>query len=324
MLFRRLIKTALMAASLALCGAASANEEPSPAKLALHSSAALVIDQDTGRVLYGKNATNIAPIASITKLMTAMVVLDANLDPEEQIAITEDDVDWLRGSRSRLKPGTVLTRDEMLRLALMASENRAASALGRAYPGGRDAFIAAMNQKAQMLGMAGTRYADSTGLSSTNVSTAEDLATLVRAAHRYPKVRDYSTATNFSVNLSGRTSEFHNTNRLVSNPTWDIGVSKTGFINEAGRCLVMQAAFAGRNVVIVLLDSWGKLSRIGDATRIRHWLEGTTEPVARARAPGKVAKSGAKSGAKQVKVARKGQPKPRVSVTYSQKQGPRS
>ena len=156
-MFRRLLHTALMAASLALCGPAFATEEPSPAKLALHSSAALVIDQDTGRVLYGKNATNIAPIASITKLMTAMVVLDANLDPEEPIAITEDDVDWLRGSRSRLKPGTVLTRDEMLRLALMASENRAASALGRAYPGGRDAFIAAMNQKAQMLGMAGTR-----------------------------------------------------------------------------------------------------------------------------------------------------------------------
>ena len=329
MLFRRLIKTALMAASLALCGAASANEEPSPAKLSLHSSAALVLDQDTGRVLYGKNATNIAPIASITKLMTAMVVLDANLDPEEPIAITEDDVDWLRGSRSRLKPGTVLTRDEMLRLALMASENRAASALGRAYPGGKAAFIAAMNQKAQVLGMAGTRYADSTGLSSTNVSTAEDLATLVRAAHLYPKIREYSTATNFSVNLGGRTSEFHNTNRLVSNPTWDIGVSKTGFINEAGRCLVMQAAFAGRNVVIVLLDSWGKLSRIGDATRIRHWLEGTAEPVARATRkagakPGKAVKVSGKSSSTKQASAKQTSAKPRVSVTYTQRQAPRS
>jgi len=262
-------------------------DEMRVARLKLQSSAALVLDQQSGEILYGKNATTIAPIASITKLMTAMVVLDANLDPDEKIRITQDDIDLLRGSHSRLGIGAVLTRDELLRLALMASENRAASALGRSYPGGLDAFVRAMNLKAQLLGMSGSHFDDSTGLSSTNVSTAEDLATLVRAAHSYPLIREYTTSTGFAVHLGGRKPvAFHNTNRLVGSGAWDIGLSKTGFINEAGRCLVMQATLAGRAVIIVLLDSWGKYSRIGDANRIRKWLEVASGHVAR---PGKSA-----------------------------------
>ena len=254
--------------------AVSETGEALAAKLKLQSNAVLVLDHQSGEILYGKNTQAIVPIASITKLMTAMVVLDANLDPEEKIAITQDDVDWLRGSHSRLRVGAPLTRDELLRLALMASENRAASALGRAYPGGPESFVRAMNLKAQLLGMTGSRFADPTGLLSTNVSTAEDLATLVRSAHRYPKIRQYSTSTAYAVSLGGRRPvAFRNTNRLVGSGAWDIGLSKTGFINEAGRCLVMQATLAGRAVIIVLLDSWGKYSRIGDANRIRKWLE---------------------------------------------------
>ena len=248
--------------------------EASPAKLSLKSSSAIVIDQDSGQTLFGKNSNAIVPIASITKLMTAMVVLDANLDPNEILTVTNDDVDFLRGSHSRLHVGASTTREEMLRLALMSSENRAASALGRSYPGGREAFVQAMNQKAAMLGMSGTRYADSTGLSSTNVSTAEDLARLVRAAHQqYPKIREFTTTSSYTANINGRPLGFRNTNGLVSNPGWNIGLSKTGYINEAGRCLVMQATLAGRAVVIVLLDSWGKYTRTADAARIRSWLE---------------------------------------------------
>ena len=249
------------------------------AKPKLYSHAVLVLDQHSGEVLYGKNAQAVVPIASITKLMTAMVVLDANADPEERILISGGDVDWLRGSHSRLRVGATLRRDELLRLALMASENRAASALARSHPGGMQAFVRAMNLKAQLLGMNGSRFADATGLSSTNVATAEDLGTLVRAAHRYPKIREYSTAATYQVSLGGRHPvAFRNTNRLVSSGAWDIGLSKTGFINEAGRCLVMQATLAGRAVIIVLLDSWGKYSRIGDANRIRKWLELASGP----------------------------------------------
>ncbi len=254
--------------------AVSETDEALAAKLKLQSNAVLVLDHQSGEILYGKNTQAIVPIASITKLMTAMVVLDANLDPEEKIAITQDDVDWLRGSHSRLRVGALLTRDELLRLALMASENRAASALGRAYPGGLESFVRAMNLKSQLLGMNGSRFADATGLSSANVSTAGDLATLVRSAYRYPTIRQYSTSTAYAVSLGGRHPvAFRNTNRLVGSGAWDIGLSKTGFINEAGRCLVMQATLAGRMVIIVLLDSWGKYSRIGDANRIRKWLE---------------------------------------------------
>ena len=264
----RFIKFALGVALLSLsCLAAAA------APLNLGSASAIVIDDKSGEVLYGKNADSVLPIASITKLMTAMVVLDAKLDPEEKLTITNDDVDWLRHSSSRLAVGTTLTRDEMLRLALMASENRAAYVLSRYYPGGRPAFIQAMNAKAESLGLHGTRYYDPTGLTSSNVSTAEDLGKLVRAAHDYAEIRQYSTMTNFSVVSNGRTLAFRNTNALVMSPDWEIGLSKTGFINEAGRCLVMQATLAGREVVIVLLDSWGRYTRTADATRIRRWME---------------------------------------------------
>ncbi len=255
--------------------------------LSLNSGAAMVMDQASGETLYGKNITSVVPIASITKLMTAMVVLDAHLDPNEEIAVTDDDVDYLRNSSSRLRVGAVATREDMLHMALMASENRAASALGRAYPGGREAFVAAMNRKAQALGLSGTHYADSTGLSSTNVSTANDLADLVRTAHRYDKIREFTTMSNYTATVSGRPMYFHNTNRLVSSPDWDIGLSKTGFINEAGRCLVMQATLAGRAVVIVLLDSLGSSMRLADAARIRKWLEvatGYINPVRSAHA----------------------------------------
>ena len=294
--FCNLKKYALGIALLSLSALPIAASAAAP--LNLGSSAALVMDEQSGEVLFGKNAASILPIASITKLMTAMVVLDAMLDPNEPLTVTNDDVDWLRSSHSKLAVGVTLTRDEMLRLALMASENRAAHALGRNYPGGTPAFVEAMNNKAQSLGLQGTRYADPTGLSSTNVSTAEDLGKMVRAAHDYPEIREYSTMTNFNVTANGRPLAFRNTNALVMSPDWEIGLSKTGFINEAGRCLVMQTRLAGRAVVIVLLDSWGRYTRTADAARIRKWLEvaaGYVSPkavasaakakVARAKAP---------------------------------------
>jgi len=251
---------------------------PAARKLSLRSSAAIIQDQETGETLFGKNASTVTPIASITKLMTAMVVLDAGLDMQETITISNEDMDWLKGTHSRLKPGASLSRDELLRVALMASENRAAAALGRSYPGGIDAFKRAMNHKAQMLGMNDTRFDDATGLSSANVSSAEDLVKLVRAAHQYDLIRSYTTMTGHEVQVAGRPLAYRNTNRLVANESWNIGLSKTGFTNDAGRCLVLQAKLAERKVIIVLLDSWGKLSRIADANRIRVWLEASARP----------------------------------------------
>jgi D-alanyl-D-alanine endopeptidase (penicillin-binding protein 7) len=240
----------------------------------LKSSAAFVLDPSDGRTLYAKNISVVQPIASITKLMTAMIVLDAKLDLQEPVAITEDDMDSLKHTRSRLQVGTVLARDELLRLALMASENRAAAALGRAYPGGLSAFVRAMNQKAAELGMQSTRFVDSSGLSSDNVSTAEDLAKMVTAAHRYPTIQQYTTLTEHAVALnSGRLLAYHNTNGLVRDVHWDIDVSKTGYISEAGRCIVMQARIGAKPYVIVLLDSWGRHTRIADANRLKKWLE---------------------------------------------------
>ncbi len=246
--------------------------------LSLRSAAAIIQDQETGEVLFGKNASAVTPIASITKLMTAMVVLDAGLDLHETITISAQDMDSLRGTHSRLKPGASLSRDELLRVALMASENRAAAALGRTYPGGMEAFKQAMNHKAQMLDMSDTRFDDATGLSSANVSSAADLAKLVRAAHLYDLIRSYTTMTGHEVHVAGRQLAYRNTNRLVANGAWNIGLSKTGFTNDAGRCLVLQAKLAERKVIIVLLDSWGKLSRIGDANRVRAWLEANARP----------------------------------------------
>jgi serine-type D-Ala-D-Ala endopeptidase (penicillin-binding protein 7) len=240
---------------------------------ALKSQAALVVDQDSGEILLGKNAESTLPIASLTKLMTAIVTLDAELDSNEPVTVTKADVDRLRGSHSRLQVGTTLTRDDMLHLALMASENRAASAIANSYPGGRDSCVLAMNLKAQLLGMTGTRFEDATGLSGHNVSTAQDLAKLVQAAHAYTKIRDFTTSTSYQVQVGRRTMRFGNTNNLTRSSHWDIGLSKTGYIAEAGRCLVMQVTLAGRSIIIVLLDSWGKYTRVGDATRIRQWLE---------------------------------------------------
>jgi len=240
---------------------------------ALKSQAALVVDQQSGEILLGKNMESTLPIASLTKLMTAIVTLDAELDPDEPVTITKADVDRLRGSQSRLRVGTTLTRDELLHLALMASENRAASAIASSYPGGKDACVLAMNLKSRLLGMSGTRFEDGTGLSGRNVSTAQDLAKLVQAAHAYPKIRDYTTSTAYQVKIGRRTMRFGNTNNLTRSSRWDIGLSKTGYIAEAGRCLVMQVTLAGRSIIIVLLDSWGKYTRVGDATRIRQWLE---------------------------------------------------
>lgn len=244
-----------------------------PRRLALYSASALVIDQSTGQPLLEKQPDAVVPIASISKLMTAMVVLDAKLDLHEVIAIGEEDVDSLKGTRSRLPVGTTMTRETAMLLALMSSENRAAHALGRHYPGGLPAFVQAMNKKAHALGMYNTRFEEPTGLSSNNVSTAHDLARMVAAAARYPEIRQFSTTAEAKVELNGRIRDFGNTNALVRSDNWEIGVSKTGYISEAGRCLVMQARVADRPVVIVLLDSVGKMTRVGDANRIKRWME---------------------------------------------------
>jgi D-alanyl-D-alanine endopeptidase (penicillin-binding protein 7) len=246
----------------------------------LKSNLALVIDESAGEPLYAKHPEQVAPIASITKLMTAMVVLDAALPLDEAIAIDPDDVDRVKHSKSRLPVGGRLARGELLRVALMSSDNRAAAALGRTYPGGSGSCVAAMNRKAAALGMSLSRFADPTGLSSDNVSTASDLARMVTAARRYPPIQEATTTAVHQVTLSnGRVLEFHNSNGLVSNRTWSIGLSKTGYINEAGRCLVMQATIAARQVIIVLLDSWGKNTRLGDAARIRRWMEAALHPA---------------------------------------------
>ncbi len=240
--------------------------------LDLKSSVALVLDQETNEVLFSKNSGAVLPIASITKLMTAVVVSDAKLPQDELLTISQDDVDTEKGSRSRLRVGTQLSRGEMLHLALMSSENRAAHALGRHYPGGIDAFVAAMNAKAKALGMPDTRYVEPTGLSSLNQSSAKDLATLVGAAYQYPMIRELSTSIEHQVGIGNHQLQFRNTNTLVRNPGWEIGLQKTGYISEAGRCLVMQAKMAGRQLIMVFLDSAGKYSRIGDAERVRRWI----------------------------------------------------
>ncbi|WP_126443932.1 D-alanyl-D-alanine endopeptidase [Sulfuricystis multivorans] len=241
----------------------------------IRSAAVAVIDQSTGDVLYEKNADAVVPIASITKLMTAMVALDVQPDLSETLTITEADVDTIKGTHSRLAVGTQLSREQMLRLALMSSENRAASALSRHYPGGRAAFVAAMNAKAKMLGLTDTRFVDPTGLTPENVSSARDLVKLVNAAHQYPLIREFTTTDEYQVVVRGRPLIFRNTNSLVKKDDWNIGLSKTGFISEAGKCLVMQAWLANKPTIIVLLDSWGKLTRIADAQRIKRWVETT-------------------------------------------------
>ncbi len=242
--------------------------------LDLKSSVALVVDQDTNEVLFSKNPNAVLPIASITKLMTALVVTEAGLPLDEVLTVTSEDAAVLAGSRSQLRAGAHLTRGEMLHLALMASENRAAYLLGRTYPGGMSTFVGAMNAKAQLLGMHDTRYVEPTGLSSDNRSSAHDLALLVRAASLHPLLRELSTSPEAVVPVGKHQVQFRNTNGLVRNPEWDIGLQKTGYIAAAGRCLVMQTQLAGRKLIMVLLDSAGKYSRIGDAERIRTWMAG--------------------------------------------------
>ncbi|MHA7601886.1 serine hydrolase [Alicycliphilus sp. T452] len=241
--------------------------------LDLKSSVALVIDQDTKEVLLSKNDHAVLPIASLTKLMTGLLISEARLPMDEPITITQDDVDTEKGSGSRLTVGTTLSRGELLHLALMSSENRAAHALGRTYPGGLEVFVQRMNAKARLLGMTETRYVEPTGLSSKNQSSAHDLATLVNVAHGDPLLRELSTSPSHEVAVGQRVLQYNNTNRLVKSPAWDIGLQKTGYISEAGRCLVMQAQVAGRKLIMVFLDSAGKFSRLGDAERVRSWVE---------------------------------------------------
>jgi len=241
--------------------------------LDLKSSVAYVIDQDTHEVLLSKNDQAVLPIASITKLMTGVIISEAKLPMDESITITQDDVDTEKGSSSRLRVGATLTRGELLHLALMASENRAAHALGRTYPGGMSSFVGLMNAKAAQLGMRDTRYVEPTGLSSQNQSSAKDLATLVGNAYHDATLRELSTSPSYKVEVGNRTLQYNTTNRLVKNPNWDIGLQKTGYISEAGQCLVMQAKVSGRKLIMVFLDSAGKLSRIADAERVRKWVE---------------------------------------------------
>ena len=239
--------------------------------LDLSSSVALVVDQDTSEVLFSKNDRAVLPIASLTKLMTGLVIADAQLPMDESITITDDDAAVYRNSR--LAVGTTLSRGEMMHLSLMSSENRAANALGRTFPGGRDEFVRRMNAKARELGMRDTRFVEPTGLSSDNQSSARDLATLVSVAYERPILRDLSTSPSYQLDLGRRTLQYNNSNRLVRNPEWEIGLQKTGYISEAGRCLVMQAKVAGRKVIMVFLDSAGKLARVQDAERVRRWVE---------------------------------------------------
>jgi D-alanyl-D-alanine endopeptidase (penicillin-binding protein 7) len=246
----------------------------------LKSSSVLIVDQSDSSVLYSRRSDVAAPIASITKLMTALVVLDARQPLDEQLAITREEAMLPKTRGSRLSVGTVLTRGDLMHLALMSSENRAAHALGVNYPGGLPAIVTAMNAKAATLGMTTAHFVDPTGLSSDNVASPEDLTKLVLAAAQNAHIREYSTDPSYAVRVRKHLVEFHNTDNLVKNPTWNIIVQKTGYIAEAGKCLVMEAVIEGRNVIIVLLDSAGRLTRVADAKRVKTWMESTaTERV---------------------------------------------
>jgi serine-type D-Ala-D-Ala endopeptidase (penicillin-binding protein 7) len=260
--------TGALLVSIGCCALAKASADPK-----LKSGSVLIIDQDNASVLYSRNSDVAAPIASITKLMTALVVLDARQPLDELIEITPDDRDLPKASFSRLAVGTTLTRGDLMHLALMASENRAAHALGGNYPGGMPAMVAAMNAKAAKLGMSSSHFVDPTGLSSLNVASPEDLSKLVNAASKNPTIREYSTDPSYTVRVHRHLVEFHNTDNLVKNPDWNIIVQKTGFINEAGKCLVMAAVIDSRAVIIVLLDSFGRYTRVADAKRIKTWME---------------------------------------------------
>jgi len=277
--------TSVVALAGALLSVFAASADAKPALVPkLKSSSVLIIDQSDSSILYSRNSDVAAPIASITKLMTALVVLDAKQPMDEPLEITQAELDLPKTNFSRLTVGTVLTRGDLMHLALMSSENRAAHALGANYPGGVGAFVAAMNAKAKALGMQSAHFDDPTGLSSDNVASPEDLSKLVIAASRNAVIRDYSTDPNYTVRVHRRLVEFRNTDNLVANPSWNIIVQKTGYIAEAGKCLVMEAVIEGRNVVIVLLDSLGKYTRVADAKRVKSWMESlSTQRVAAMR-----------------------------------------
>jgi len=264
----------LLSVPLHAAGNGTGARAPAPGP-ALRSAHVLVMDQDNGEILLEKDAAAAVPIASITKLVLAMAILDAGLDLDAPVKVTSDDIDRLRNTRSRIAVGTALSRRDLLAVALVASENRAAAALGRTFPGGVAACVQAMNARAAALGLRDTRFADTTGLSSENRSSAAELARIVRAAYEYPVIRDHSTRANYVVDMPGKRAdlEYRNTNTLLKRVDWRIGLSKTGYLRDAGRCLVMQATITGRRLIIVLLDSAGKYSRFGDANRIRAWLE---------------------------------------------------
>lgn len=289
-MMRRSIFTALLGVALAHSGMSAAQANPAtragtsaPVQLqfdrggnpVLDSAAFVVASQRTGSILSERASDRVMPIASITKVMTAMVVLDAGQSLSEVLTITSDDIDRLKGTGSRLPIGARLSREEMLHIALMSSENRAASALARHYPGGKPAFIEAMNVKARMLGMWDTRFADSTGLDPRNVASAQDLVKLVQAASTYPLIREFSTADHRFVRVGNGQLRYGNSNGLVREPGWDVSLSKTGFIREAGRCLVMQTWVRGEPVIMVLLNAQGQYTRVADAKRLKHWLETT-------------------------------------------------
>ncbi|MFV3351093.1 D-alanyl-D-alanine endopeptidase [Aeromonas veronii] len=271
----RIRAAALVVGLMGMLGLPAVSAAPIPAKLEVRSSSALVVDVKTGKTLYQKNATKVRPIASLTKLMTALVVLDAKQNLNQTITVDKNDLDRVKHTHSRIRMGTKVTRRDALHLALMSSENRMASALARHYPGGRSAFVRAMNNKARQLGMRNTHFYDSTGLSTRNVSTAQDLGKLAAAAYRQPLIRQFTQDENREMrfNSPAYSLMFNNTNPLVKNPDWDVRLSKTGFTDEAGRCLVMRAKPDSRELAIVLLNSVGKRTPIGDANRIRKWLK---------------------------------------------------
>ncbi|WP_421249036.1 D-alanyl-D-alanine endopeptidase [Aeromonas jandaei] len=271
----RIRAVALVVGLMGMLGLPAAGAAPSPAKLDVRSESALVVDVNSGKTLYQKNANKARPIASLTKLMTALVVLEARQNLDQIITVDKDDIDRVKHTHSRIRMGTKVTRRDALHLALMSSENRMASALGRHYPGGRSAFVRAMNNKARQLGMRNSHFYDSTGLSTRNVATAQDLAKLVAAAYRQPLIRQFTQDENREMRFStpAYSLMFNNTNPLVKNPDWDVRLSKTGFTDEAGRCLVMRAKPDNRELAIVLLNSVGKRTPVGDANRIRKWLK---------------------------------------------------
>jgi serine-type D-Ala-D-Ala endopeptidase (penicillin-binding protein 7) len=274
----RLMPAAALAGALLSVSAITATAKPAVTPK-LKSSSVLIVDQSDSSILYSRNSDVAAPIASITKLMTALVVLDAQQPLDEPLQITQAERDLPKSNFSRLTVGTVLTRGDLMHLALMSSENRAAHALGSNYPGGMPAMVSAMNAKAAALGMTSAHFVDPTGLSSENVASPEDLSKLVIAASRNPTIREFSTDPTYSVRIHKRLVAYRNTDNLVANPTWNIIVQKTGYITEAGKCLVMEAVIEGRNVVIVLLDSLGKYTRVADAKRVKSWMEGNASAV---------------------------------------------